>query len=183
MSDLASLSDQVRWFALQVRPRAEKFVAGLLSYKGFEQFLPLYRMRRRWSDRTKDVELPLFSGYVFARFNPLVKAPIVSTPGVIRLVGNGRFPVPMDDKEVNALQAISRAGVGAKPWPFVHVGQRVRVVAGPLRGTGGLILQLKDEWRLVISVNLLQRSVAAEIERNCVVPANWPDTTSSSWPT
>jgi transcriptional antiterminator NusG len=180
LSDPASLSNQARWFAVQVRPRAEKFVAGLLSYKGYEPFLPLYRMRHRWSDRSKEVELPLFSGYVFARLDPLAKAPIVSTPGVIRLVGNGRHAVPLEDNEINALQRISRAGICATPWPFVRVGQRVQVVAGPLRGTAGLILRLKDEWRLVVSVNLLQRSVVAEIDRNCVVPVNWPDAASSS---
>jgi transcription antitermination factor NusG len=169
VNDLASSSNvAARWFAVQVRPRAEKFVAKLLSFKGYEQFLPLYRARNRWSDRTKDIDLPLFPGYVFSRMDASVRGSILTTPGVIRIVGNGHAPVSVEDSEIRALQKIVVADIVREPWPFVEVGQRVHITAGPLCGLEGLVLRVRNDWRLVVSVSLLQRSVSAEIDRTWI---------------
>ena len=102
--NLAPTAVSYPWFALQTRCRYESFVAKQLAHKGYEILLPLYECRRRWSDRIKELELPLFPGYVFCRFNPLVRLPILMTPGVIQVVGIGRSPVPVDDAEIAAIQ-------------------------------------------------------------------------------
>src|SRR5713226_4572887 len=102
---LLASSDR-RWFALQVRPRYEKAAARALHNKGYEEFLPLYRSRRRWTDRVKEINLPLIPGYVFCRFDSSVVVPIVTTPGVIRIAGYGKTPAPVDESEITAIQAV-----------------------------------------------------------------------------
>lgn len=152
------------WFALQVRPRAEKFVASMLRYNGYEEFLPTYRARHRWSDRVKDVTRPLFPGYLFVRFSAPAGCLVVTTPGIIRIVGCGGRPVAVADEEITALQSLVRAGVAVEPCTFIQTGQRVRIMTGPLSGTSGVVQRIKNSIRLVISVDLLQRSVAAEVD-------------------
>jgi len=156
--------------ALQVRPRAEKLVAIALSSKGIEVFLPLYTARRRWSDRVKELQLPLFDGYVFCKLNLLYRMPVLTIPGVIQFVGIGKTPVPIEEAEIAALQFVIKSGLPSMPWPFLQVGQRVRVEHGPLRDLEGILLQAKGSHRLVLSVSLLQRSVAVEVDRDCVAP-------------
>ncbi len=158
------------WFALQTRCRYESFVAKQLRHKGYEIFLPLYECRRRWSDRIKELELPLFPGYVFCRFNPLVRLPILMTPGVIQVVGVGKSPIPVDDADIADIQTAVRSGLPRQPWPFLQIGQRVRVERGPLCGLEGILLNIKGRDRLILSVTLLQRSVAVEVEDSWVSP-------------
>lgn len=158
------------WFALQVRSRYEKLVSSALEYKGYQEFLPVYAARRRWSDRIKEVELPLFQGYVFCRLDPGDRLPILTIPGVIGLVGLGKTPAPVDDTEITALQAIVESGLSRLPWPFLRAGQKIRIDHGPLRDLEGILLQIKGSHRLVVSVSLLQRSVAVEIDRDWVIP-------------
>jgi transcription antitermination factor NusG len=158
------------WLAIQVRPRSERLIALVLKHKGYEEFLTLHRVRRQWSDRVKDVELPLFPGYVFARMSSHMSGPIVTTSGVIRIVGIGNAPVPVEDSEIEMLQSVARSGLAVAPWSSVQVGQRVRILAGPLRGTEGLVARLKDKWRLVVAVTLLPRSVAVEIDHDWITP-------------
>ena len=162
--------DYAPWFALRVRGRFEKMVATLLDQKGYESFLPLYRSRRCWSDRFKEVELPLFPGYVFCRFSLMSRLPILNTHGVLHIVGIGRNPVPVEDSEVSVLQQLVKTGVKAQPWPFLRVGQDVCIERGPLVGLRGKIVSLGSRHRMVVSVSLLQRSVAAEIESSWVSP-------------
>ena len=157
------------WFALQTRCRYESFVAKQLAHKGYEILLPLYECRRRWSDRIKELELPLFPGYVFCRFNPLVRLPILMTPGVIQVVGIGRSPVPVDDAEIAAIQTAVQSGLPRQPWPFLQIGQRVRVECGPLCGLEGILVDFKGRHRLVLSMTLLQRSVAVEVDGAWVI--------------
>ena len=145
-------------------------MAKQLAHKGYEILLPLYECRRRWSDRIKELELPLFPGYVFCRFNPLVRLPILMTPGVIQVVGIGRSPVPVDDAEIAAIQTAVQSGLPRQPWPFLQIGQRVRVERGPLCGLEGILLNIKGRDRLILSVTLLQRSVAVEVEDSWVSP-------------
>ena len=158
------------WFALHTRSRHEKISAISLQQKGYEDFLPLYRSLRRWSDRRKEVELPLFPGYVFCRLDPLNRMPILSTPGVLSIVGAGKNPVAVEEAEISALQAMVRSGLDAQPWPFLQAGQRVQIEAGPLEGVEGILLSVKNSSRLILSVSLLQRSVAVEIDRCSVRP-------------
>lgn len=152
------------WFAVQTRTRYENFAAKQLNGRGYEVFLPFYQCKRRWSDRIQEFEVPLFPGYLFCRFNLLDRLPILTTPGVIQIVGIGKTPIPVDDEEVVALQTAVRTGVPRYPWPFLKVGQRVRVEAGPLCGFEGVLLNFKGRCRLVLSVSLLQRSVAVEVD-------------------
>lgn len=159
-----------KWFALRVKPRAEKCVATIARNKGFEEFLPLYQCRRRWSDRFKLVELPLFPGYVFCRFNPQYRLPLLTIPGALHFVGLGKVPVPIDDAEIQAIQVLVGSGLQAEPWPFLDAGQRVRLEQGPLAGLEGLFIEVRKQHRIVVSVSLLRRSVAVEIERDWVTP-------------
>jgi transcription antitermination factor NusG len=158
------------WFALRVKSRFEKKTALHLEGIGLEPFNPLYRSRRRWSDRVKEVDLPLFPGYVFCRFNPYDRLPVLQAPGVVSVVGFGGQPAPVDEGEIAAIQGIVHSGCPALPWPFLREGQRVRLVRGALRSLEGILLEVKNECRLVVSVTLLQRSVAVEIDRTDVEP-------------
>ena len=165
-----AVAHSLPWYALQVRPRFEKMVASTLLFKGFEGFLPLYRHRSRWSDRIKEVQLPLFPGYLFCRFDINKRLPILITPGIIHIVGIGKTPHPVDDGEIAALQSIVISGLQAEPRSYLNIGQKVRVELGPLAGVEGILTSLKGSRRLVVSVNLLQRSVSVEIDESWVVP-------------
>ncbi len=168
--NVAPTAVSLPWFALQTRCRYESFVAKQLCHKSYEILLPLYECRRRWSDRIKELELPLFPGYVFCRFNPLDRLPILVTPGVIRVVGIGKVPMPVDDAEMAAIQTALQSGLPRQPWPFLQIGQRVRVECGPLCGLEGILVDFKGRHRLVLSVTLLQRSVAVEVDGAWVIP-------------
>ncbi|MDQ2899809.1 MAG: NusG-like protein [Acidobacteriota bacterium] len=158
------------WFALRIRSRFEKTSATILRSKGFEEFSPSYRSKRTWSDRVKELDLPLFPGYMFCRFNPLDRFPILSTPGVVAIVGIGKIPRPVEDHEIEQVQAILESGIPAQPWPFLEIGQKVRISEGSLTGLEGFLVNFKNSFRLVVSVTLLQRSVAVEIDRECIEP-------------
>jgi len=162
----------VQWFALQVRSQHEKTVALALRDKGYDEFLPVCQLNRRWSDRIKRLEVPLFPGYVFCRFDVEKRLPILVTPGVRFIVGIGKIPFPIDNSEIAALQSIVKSGLPAEPWPFLKVGQRVRIEQGSLEGIEGILLPPKSSSRLVVSVTLLQRSVAVEIDRDWVIPVS-----------
>src|SRR5579871_3160466 len=116
------LSDSA-WFAVQVKPRHEKSVNTILGLKGMEPFLPLYSARHRWSDRTRNIELPLFPGYVFCRFNSHIRTPVLSTPGVFGIVRCGRDLACVDSQEISALQRLMQSGLIAEPWPQLEVGE------------------------------------------------------------
>ena len=162
--------DNLQWFALRIKSQHETKVATALRSKGYEEFLPLYRIRRRWSDRFKEVYSPLFPGYVFCRFDVNQRLPILVTHGVMLIVGSGKTPLPVDDQEITALQSIDKSGLQAQPWPFLQVGQRVRIDQGSLAGIEGILIGLKGPHRLVVSVTLLQRSVAVEIDEQWATP-------------
>jgi transcription antitermination factor NusG len=158
------------WFALQVRTRHEQFTAAHLRGKGSELFLPVYTSRRRWSDRIKKMDMPLFPGYLFCRFNLQNRLPILITPGVIQVVGIGKNPIPIEESEITAIQAVVRAELPREPWPFLQVGQKARIACGPLTGFEGVLLTVKGNHRLVLSVSLLKRSVAVELDSSWVSP-------------
>lgn len=159
-----------RWFALRVKSGHEKLVATIAHNKGFQEFLPLYRSRRRWSDRIKAVEAPLFPGYIFCRLHPERRLPLLTVPGAMHFVGIGKVPEPIEDIEIDNIQRALRTGLLAEPWPFLKVGQHVRLVDGPLAGLEGLLIKVRNQHRLVVSVSLLRRSVGVEIDGQWAEP-------------
>jgi transcription antitermination factor NusG len=162
--DLKLATSLFPWFALQVRTRQEASVADQLTGQGYERFLPLYKVRKRWSDRIKEVEAALFPGYLFCRFDPRDRLPILKTPGVIQIIGFKDGPTAVDESEIRSIQQLVTAGVAHQPWPFLSAGDRVRIDSGPLVGLEGILTEVKRSHRLVLSVTLLQRSVAVEID-------------------
>lgn len=161
-----------QWFAVRVKSRCEKAVALMAQNKGFQQFLPLYRSRRQWSDRQKSLELPLFPGYVFCRLQPQFRLPLLTIPGVLHFVGIGKIPAPLEDAEIAMIQSAIGSGLYAEPWPFLEIGQRVRLDAGPLAGLEGILVGTSKQHRFIVSVTLLRRSVAVAIERSWATPVN-----------
>jgi transcription antitermination factor NusG len=166
MSEDGNIEDGVvSWFALAVVPRKEKATAQALRAKGYQDFLPMYTVRRRWSDRVKSVELPLFPGYVFSRF----RLPILKMPAVMAILGMGKQPEPIPDVEIDALQTVCKAGVNTIPYPYLTAGAKVRINEGPLTGVEGILLASK-QTRLILSVTLLQRSIAVEVDAEWIAP-------------
>lgn len=159
------------WYAVTVKPQHEKAVAQALTNKGFDPFVPMHLSRRRWSDRIKELELPLFPGYVFCHFVFQNRVPVVSTPGVNSIVAFGSEPAPVPDEEIAAIRTMLQSGWSVQPWPFLKVGQCVRIKHGPLEGLEGYLLREKDCWRVVVNVEILQRSVAVEIDRESLAAA------------
>lgn len=159
-----------RWFALRVKSGLEKGIAASARGRGFEEFLPLCRSPRRWSDRIKSLEVPLFPGYVFSRLNPERRLPLLTIPGVLHVVGIGKVPVPIEDSEIQAIEAAVQSGLFTEPWPFLRIGERVLLEQGPLTGVEGILVKMQNQHRLVISITLLQRSVAVNVERDWIRP-------------
>ncbi len=156
------------WFALCVTTGHERKVAELLKQKKYQQLVPLYRVRRRWSDRIKELEVPLFPSYVFCRFEASRRMPVLTTPYVRSIVSYGNAPASVEAEEIRRLQLLMHSGVNAQPWPYLEVGDKVRVEGGPLNGCEGILQKIKDREHLVLSVALLQRSVSVEIDGACV---------------
>ena len=117
-------TNSLSWFALQTRSRWESAAAGLLRNKGLETLLPTYRTKRRWSDRFKVVEAPLFPGYVFCPIDVHNRLPVFITPGVISVVGRAKTPVAVDDAEMPQIKTAVRSGIQMEPWPYVEIGER-----------------------------------------------------------
>ncbi|MBI4874078.1 MAG: NusG-like protein [Acidobacteria bacterium] len=147
-------------------------VSQTLQSKGYMVCDAITRCRRAWSDRVKEVDLPLFPGYVFCRFDPLYRLPIVTTPNVVSVVGFGGVPEPVKESEMEAVQALLRSGLPVQAWPFLRVGDTVTLTHGAFKGVEGILTQTKSRHRLVVSVTLLRRSVAVEIEDAFVRPAS-----------
>ena len=156
------------WYAVHVRSRHENLVATHMQARGYESFLPKCSSRRQWSDRVKEAELPLFPGYVFCRFDRLNRFPVVSIPGVVQVIGVGKEPVAVEESEIEGIQAALKTGLSPEPWPFLQIGSKVRVERGPLRGVEGVLVGFRGERRLVLSVTLLQRAVAVQVDEEWV---------------
>jgi transcription antitermination factor NusG len=156
------------WFAVLARTGREKNATLLLENSGYECYLPLSKFARKWSDRVKEVEVPLFPGYLFCRMNPNDRLPVLMTPGVIQIVGTGKTPIPVEEQEIAAIQRVGKSGLSTMPWPYLQVGHVARIEDGPLRGMTGIVIKIKSGLKLVLSVNLLQRSIAVEIDRSWI---------------
>jgi transcription antitermination factor NusG len=135
-----------------------------LQAKGYESYVPVYQTRRRWSDRTVLADAPLFSSYVFCRFDYSNRLPVMITPGVASIVGFGSDPAPIPDAEIEAVQAVLRSGLASEPCPFLREGQRIRITQGALKDVEGILVRKKSDWRLIVSVTMLQRSVSVEVD-------------------
>lgn len=163
------------WYALRIRSNQEKMVSSILETKGYERYLPLYRSKRRWSDRVKELELPLFPGYLFCRLDLNDAAvPVITTPGVISITGAGKVPIPIPDEEIETVRTVIRSGLAVMPWPGLTPGSRVLIERGPLTGVEGIAVNVEDQCRLIVSVHLLQRSLSVEIERSWARPIAKP---------
>lgn len=152
------------WHALYTRHQHEKSVALHLEQMGIQVFLPLYRAIHRWSDRRKQVVLPLLPCYVFFSGGLERKLPILNTPGVCSLVASGGRIAVIPAVELNAIQQAIKAGCPVEPCPFIHSGDRIRVRSGPLAGLNGIVLRVKDSMRIVLSVKTLCHSIAVEVD-------------------
>lgn len=145
-------------------------MASHLYAKGYEVFLPKTPAQKRWSDRIKKVTRPLFPGYLFCKFDLSNRLPVLKTPWMFQIVGLGPTPIPVDDEELDAIRNLVMSGSAAEPWPYVAMGQKVRIKSGTLRGVVGVLTEFKGDHKLVVSLTLLRRSVAVEIDSALVSP-------------
>jgi transcription antitermination factor NusG len=158
------------WFALRVKPHSERSLLAALRSHGVETMLPLYPDLRQWSDRIKTIDRPLFPGYLFCRLHSSTPLKLVTLPGAIGFVHFGAGPAPIPATEIQALLRILDSGRRLRPLSLLHEGQRVRVVSGPLAGLDGRVLRIKDDHCLVVSIDILQRSVAVTLDGDAVMP-------------
>ena len=153
-----------RWYAAYTSANHEKRVSEQLRVRGVEHFLPLYSSVRRWKDRRVMLEMPLFPGYLFVHLPLRDRLKVLQVPGVAHLVGFSGTPVALPNEEVDALQSAQARGASAEPHPFLTAGRRVRIKAGPFTGLQGILLKRKGKCRVVISIELIQRSVAVDAD-------------------
>jgi transcription antitermination factor NusG len=156
------------WYALVVKPQHEgKVFHGLENVPDVERFLPTYKTKRMWSDRVKILDAPLFAGYCFARFRyPEQRVPVLRVAGVRSIVGFAGVPTALPEEEIESIRTLVNSELSVQPWPFLRAGQKVRIEHGPLKGVEGVVVQRKDEWRMVVSVEILQRSVSVLVDRS-----------------
>jgi len=159
-----------RWYAVHTFANHEKRVAKQLEERAVEHFLPLYGSVRRWKDRKVKLELPLFPGYVFVRLALRYRLRVLQTPGVARLVGFGGLPTALPDQEIEAMHNSLQRQSLLEPYPYLTIGRRARLKSGPLRGLEGILVRRKGLLRLVLSLDLIQRSVAVEVDAVDVEP-------------
>lgn len=161
---------QPRWYAAYTCSNHEKRVAEQLAQRCIEHVLPLYETARRWKDRRVTLELPLFPGYVFVRLTACDRMLVLRTAGVVRLVGTGNAPAPIPDREIASLQGALREGTRLQPHPYLTAGRRVRITAGSLAGYEGILVRCKDNFRVVLSIDLIQRSMVVDTDASCIEP-------------
>ena len=165
-------SPQVRWYAAYVCSRHEKQVVTQLQERRISCFLPVYRSVRRWKDRRKELELVLFPGYVFVHLDLKDRLRVLQLPSVVRFVSFNGHPAPLPDSEIEILSKGLASGIRAEPHPYLKVGHRVRVRSGPLAGAQGILQRKKEKFRVVLSIDLIMRSVAVEVDEADIEPAH-----------
>ncbi|MGA9977925.1 MAG: UpxY family transcription antiterminator [Candidatus Sulfotelmatobacter sp.] len=166
----ADTPDSGSWYALYTCPRHEKRVVQQIEQHRISCFLPLYRSVRRWKDRRKELELALFPGYVFVRIALQDRLRVLQLASVVRFVSFNGHPVPLPQGEMDALMSGLKSGVRAEPHPYLTVGRHVKVKHGPLAGSQGILVRRKDKFRVVLSLELIMRSVSVEIDEADVEP-------------
>jgi transcription antitermination factor NusG len=165
-----SLLPSVQWYAVSVRPRHEKVVTRHLEHQGLNHFLPVYRSVRRWKDRRKELDMALFPGYVFVNLNLRDRLRVLRAPGAVQFVTFQGQPAVIPDSEIRALESSLSAGLRLQPHPYLHQGARVRLKSGPLVGAEGIMIRRKERFRLVLSIDLIMRSVVFEVDEADVEP-------------
>lgn len=158
------------WYAAYSRANHEKRVADQLASRGVENFLPQYESLRKWKDRRVKLELPLFPGYVFVKMALRDRLPVLQIPGVVRLVGFGGRPVAMPEEEVARIRDFLNKGCRAEPYPFLTVGRRIRIMSGPLAGLEGVLKRHKGRHRVVLSIEMIERSVVVDADASDLEP-------------
>jgi transcription antitermination factor NusG len=161
-------AEQYPWYGIRTRSNQENVAAIVLKGKGYDPYLPLYRVPRR-SEVRGESERPLFPGYIFCRFDVKKRLPILMTSGVVSVLGVGREPEPIPDAEIEAIKTVLRSGLLAEPCPYLREGQRVRINHGSLHGVEGILVKKKSQFRVVVSVTMLQRSISVEIDGDRLV--------------
>jgi transcription antitermination factor NusG len=159
-----------QWYALRIRSRFAGIASEVLRSKGYELYCPSFKIRRQWTDRVVTAESPLFPGYLFCCFDLIKRSDILATPGMIGIVGIGNNPIPVEYEELEAIRVVLKSGLSAQRWPYFNVGSPIRIEHGPLAGVQGTLLSADRMDKFVVSVNLLQRSVAVEIDPTWVRP-------------
>lgn len=162
------------WYALYTRHQHEKAATVQLESKGFDVFLPLYRAVHRWKDRNQTVQLPVFPCYVFLRANLTKRVEILRTPGVLSIVGSGGQACAIPEGEIDAIRRVANSRAHFEPHTFLKSGDRVRVLSGPLAGIEGILQRVKNRYRIVLSVDLLQKAVGVEVDITTVERLNSP---------
>ncbi len=161
---------EARWYAAHTNPRHEKSVQQLMDGYHIECFLPLYKSIRRWKDRRKELELPLFPGYIFVHIPLKDRMNALRIPGVVQFVSFQGKPARLPDAEIEALRNGLARSAGIEPHPYLTVGRKVRVRNGPFFGMDGVLVRRKEKYRVVLSIHLIQRSVAVEVDEGDVEP-------------
>lgn len=163
---VGALSQNSCWFAVQTKPRQEKKVNLELREKGIQSFLPLRREKRQWSDRQRWIEFPLFSHYVFVRIAATAESRVrvLRTSGVLRFAGAPGSGTPVPDEQIECLQTVVNRRIPLAPHEFIKVGQRIRIRGGALDGIEGILAAIKNDRNLVLSVDLIQKSIAIRID-------------------
>lgn len=158
------------WYAIVVGPRHEKSVSLHLKMRGLTHFLPVYRSVRRWKDRRKELDMVLFPGYVFVNLDLRNRLQVLNAPGVLRFVTFQGHPAPVNDSELQSLASGLALSSKTEPHPYLHRGRRVRVVRGPLASLEGILVRRKEHFRLVLSIELIMRSVMVDVDEADVEP-------------
>ena len=157
------------WFAILARTGRERNATLVLENVGYECYMPVSKFIRKWSDRVKGERRFLyFLGTSSCRMNPHNRLPVLTTPGVIQIVGVGKTPIPVEEEEIAAIQRAGRSGIPIMPWPHMQIGHVAGIKEGPLKGMTGIVVKIKSGTKLILSVSLLQRSVAVEIDRSWI---------------
>jgi transcription antitermination factor NusG len=164
----------LQWFAAYTTPRHEKHVSEVLGERNIETFLPLYRAVRQWKKSSPVMlELPLFPCYVFVRITRAARGAVLALPGVVSIVGSPKEPWPLPQLEVEALRLGAQLGK-AEPHPYLKVGERVRIKAGLMVGVEGILVRKKNEFRFVLTLEAIMRSVAVEVDASELEPVDQP---------
>ena len=154
----------MKWYALKVQPRCEGRASEALAMKGYEVFSPTYSTKHRRNGLLVEKDVPLFPTYLFCRYNRTIPQRIVDSPGIVRFVGFGNSPLPIDDTEIDSIRTLYHSGVRAQPWQFISHGTRVRIVNGALAGVEGIFVQSKGAMRVILTITLLYRSLMVEVD-------------------
>ena len=172
VNDMRLTIVEPQWFAIQTRSRHEKKVADELAGRGVEVFLPMVTRTRKWSDRVKKVDFPLFAGYAFVHIapEPKTRVKVLSSHGVVRFIGPTAIGTPIPSNEIESLRTALVNDIALRPMPFLKIGQRVRIRSGALAGMEGILIGTRGSHQLVVSISSIERSVSLAIEGYDIEP-------------